>query len=161
MQIIKINIMKIKYIFFHIFLFFYFSYLYPQKKLNIKAEYEYINKNSNSIQNVKLFSNSEEAYSEFFHIKKNIDTVFTDESDENHIHIKKEIKDSIGQQYYLTKKKVTYRDHIYTDGKFLAVIVNESMPLFNWKLESETKKIGNYQCNKASLDFRGRSYTYY
>jgi GLPGLI family protein len=77
------------------------------------------------------------------------------------IHFKIESNDSIGEQYFLTKENITFRDHIYTEGKFVPVIVKESMPFFNWKLESETKKIGNYQCNKAALDFRGRSYIFW
>ena len=32
------------------------------------------------------------------------------------------------------------------------------MPKFNWVLDNETRKIGNFNCNKATLDFRGRSF---
>jgi GLPGLI family protein len=41
--------------------------------------------------------------------------------------------------------------------KFFAV--DESIPSMNWELLEETKRIGNYECKKARVDFRGRSYT--
>lgn len=38
--------------------------------------------------------------------------------------------------------------------------VSEVNPKFNWNLNfSDTKKINNYTCNKATMEFRGRSYT--
>ncbi len=37
--------------------------------------------------------------------------------------------------------------------------VEESTPVFLWKLLEETKKIGNITCYKASSSFRGRNYT--
>lgn len=38
------------------------------------------------------------------------------------------------------------------------IIVHENYPEMQWKIESETKKIANYICNKASLTFRGRKW---
>lgn len=38
--------------------------------------------------------------------------------------------------------------------------VTESVPNFNWDISSKEKKqIGNYNCNKATSQFRGRNYT--
>uniref|UniRef100_UPI0040496601 GLPGLI family protein n=1 Tax=Flavobacterium sp. TaxID=239 RepID=UPI0040496601 len=36
--------------------------------------------------------------------------------------------------------------------------VKEKKATLNWELENETKKIGNYTCNKAVCQFRGRTY---
>jgi len=37
--------------------------------------------------------------------------------------------------------------------------ITEVMPLQKWKMLTETKKIGNYLCKKATTQFRGRTYT--
>ena len=37
--------------------------------------------------------------------------------------------------------------------------LKEAKPEFNWILTNETKKIGNFNCNKATCHFRGRDYT--
>jgi GLPGLI family protein len=38
-------------------------------------------------------------------------------------------------------------------------IEDDSLPVINWKLLDKTKKIGNYVCNSAEADVRGRHYT--
>lgn len=47
----------------------------------------------------------------------------------------------------------------YALKKFISV--NEKLPLMKWMLSDETKKIGDFNCKKASVKFRGRSYTAY
>jgi GLPGLI family protein len=42
-----------------------------------------------------------------------------------------------------------YRKQIY---------VKEITPKINWKIEKDTKKIGNFVCKKAIANFRGRDY---
>lgn len=37
--------------------------------------------------------------------------------------------------------------------------VNENIPIMDWKLVEGSKKIGNFVCKKAELNFRGRFYT--
>ncbi|MDC9722146.1 MAG: GLPGLI family protein [Urechidicola sp.] len=37
--------------------------------------------------------------------------------------------------------------------------VRSKIPKIDWKIQSETKKIGNYTCAKATAKFRGRDYT--
>lgn len=37
-------------------------------------------------------------------------------------------------------------------------VSSEKMPKFNWHILNETKNIGNYNCIKATLSFRGREY---
>tara|TARA_R110001606_G_scaffold363567_1_gene517784 strand:+ start:178 stop:975 length:798 start_codon:yes stop_codon:yes gene_type:complete len=36
--------------------------------------------------------------------------------------------------------------------------VKEKRPELNWQFEKKTKKIGNFNCNKATVEFRGRKY---
>ena len=61
-----------------------------------------------------------------------------------------------GDQVVFNIKKNTmwsnllYRKQIY---------VKEIAPKINWKVEKETKKIGNFNCKKATTNFRGRNYT--
>jgi GLPGLI family protein len=38
-------------------------------------------------------------------------------------------------------------------------IVNDSIPKLNWKLEAQKKRIGPYQCQKATTTFRCAKYT--
>lgn len=37
--------------------------------------------------------------------------------------------------------------------------IKDSIPKINWKISDETKKIGNFECSKATATFRGRDYT--
>ena len=39
------------------------------------------------------------------------------------------------------------------------VYIKETTPNINWKIDKETKKIGNFICKKATGSFRGREYT--
>jgi len=142
-----------------LFFFILTSYCYGQNNKLIVASYDFINKNENKSELVKLFINNKEAYSEFLKLKSSKDTLYADEFED--IHFKKEPNDSIGKQYYLTSKNIIFRDHIYTEGKFVAVIVNEKMPSFNWKLKTDTLTLNNYLCNKANLEFRGRYYNFW
>lgn len=132
------------------------SNLIGQEKKQIIAYYNFINKNDEKIESVKLCFNELEARSDFYKIKFSKDTLYMD--DYNNAHFKKEAKDSIGKQYYISKKNIIFRDHIYTQNKFVPVIVTENLPVLNWRLDSEFLKINNLECNKATLDFRGRRY---
>ena len=46
-------------------------------------------------------------------------------------------------------------ENLYVDGSFA---VQEPLPKMNWKLLNERKKIGEYDCKNASVEFRGRTY---
>ena len=52
---------------------------------------------------------------------------------------------------------VTYNDHI----RFNFFNIVDNIGKLNWKIESETKEILGYQCQKASLHFRGRDFIVY
>lgn len=135
------------------------KFCYGQSNKQIIATYDFINKNENKIELVNLYIENTKAYSEFFKLKSSKDTLYADEYED--VHFKKEPTDSIGNQYYLTKKNIVFRDHIYTENNFVPVIVNENMPNYNWQLEPDTITIGNYLCNKARLEFRGRNYNFW
>ena len=88
-------------------------------------------------------------------VKKNEQKTYENEegggSIQNGIKVSKE-----GDQVVYNIKKNTmwsnilYRNHIYT---------KEVAPKINWKVENETKKIGKFNCKKATTSFRGRNYT--
>lgn len=59
--------------------------------------------------------------------------------------------------YYknLLQNAVTYSDHI----RFKFFNILDDNLEFNWNIESETKEILGYNCQKATLHFRGRDFT--
>jgi GLPGLI family protein len=136
--------------------FLIFGSCFGQESNQVLATYDFINKNENKFQIMKLWINRSHAYSEFFNVKLSRDTLYSDDFED--IHFKKENNDSIGQQYYLTNDKIIFRDHIYTNNQFTPVIVHEKIPLYNWKLTTDTISLSGYLCNNATLEFRGRNY---
>lgn len=55
-------------------------------------------------------------------------------------------------QYIYSLETITFTDSL--------LLVKEKIPDFNWNIKhKDTLKIGDFICNKATLDFRGRSYT--
>lgn len=40
-------------------------------------------------------------------------------------------------------------------------LVKDTMNIFNWQLHNETKEVLSYRCQKATTNYRGRSYTAY
>lgn len=59
------------------------------------------------------------------------------------------------QVVYHVRKNTMWSNLLYGSQ----VYVKEIAPRMNWKIEKETKKIGSFQCKKATTKFRGRSYT--
>lgn len=53
-----------------------------------------------------------------------------------------------GKQYKNVKEKIAISEQEFLGKEFL---VQDSLPKLKWKLESETKKIGNYKCHKATV----------
>lgn len=53
-----------------------------------------------------------------------------------------------GKQYKNVKEKIAVSEKDIFGKEFL---VQDSLPKWEWKLESETKKIGNYTCHKATI----------
>lgn len=58
--------------------------------------------------------------------------------------------------FYYTSKDDFYFSEIWDND---VLIVKEDPFDWKWKLHSETKKIGSYNCQKATIEFRGRNYT--
>ena len=65
-------------------------------------------------------------------------------------------RDSIGKQIFIdfSNKQVIQRDVGYGH----AYIIEESLPIFNWIISTEQKKIGDIPCQKAATRHRGRNY---
>lgn len=56
--------------------------------------------------------------------------------------------------YYHSKEGFYFRDN-FSDT---VLLVKDSLPDNNWEIHSDLKKIGNFECQKATATFRGRSY---
>lgn len=75
--------------------------------------------------------------------------------------------ESIDKKEYFSEILIDRQDSILIENtfdrlgtkKFLSV--EEELPAMNWKITTEKKEISGYQCNIATLNFRGRSYTAY
>ena len=62
---------------------------------------------------------------------------------------------TIKKYYYSTRENFYVRDN-YLDE----ILIFKEEPLEEvWKLHSETKKLSNFFCKKATINFRGRNYT--
>lgn len=59
------------------------------------------------------------------------------------------------QVIYNIKKKTMWSNFLFKEQ----VYVKEVVPVINWKIFNETRKIGNFKCKKATANFRGREYT--
>lgn len=68
------------------------------------------------------------------------------------------MKSSLPEDYVYTvikKKKLIFRDNLVRKS----YVVQDKLGKIDWKLLSESKKIGDYNCQKAIGTFRGREYT--
>ena len=59
------------------------------------------------------------------------------------------------QVVYHIKKKTMWSNLLYRKQ----IYIKELNPIINWKIEKERKKIGRFNCKKATANFRGRNYT--
>lgn len=59
------------------------------------------------------------------------------------------------QVVYNIKKNTMWSNLLYRKQIYL----KEVAPKINWKIEKETKKVGKFNCKKATTSFRGRNYT--
>lgn len=135
---------------------FYIGVSVSQESRQIRATYEYLNLDLNETYQVNLQLNDNSAYSD---IKKKSFTESSSKIDDfGSVDFNIESNDTIGDQFYMTNQKVIYRTNIYHENKFIPVIVTEDIPKLEWNLENETKEIGDFLCEKAILNFRGRDY---
>lgn len=133
--------------------FFYVSF--SQENKQVLASYLFINKNSNESYSIKTRINKTQALSEFYNLKSKADTII--ESNES-VEIFVTNSDTTNKKFFITKDSITFIDHIYTNKKFVPVIVTEKTPQFNWHLTNNSKVVSGLFCNNAYLTFRGRNF---
>lgn len=66
--------------------------------------------------------------------------------------ISTKVTNELGFQYYQNKDSVYNRDLGFR-------YIKDKLPIIDWQLKSDVKKIGKLNCNKAIANFRGREYT--
>lgn len=122
-----------------------------------KIEYKFItNIAYEYIENYSLTFNNKESFCEEINIKKSK----TDKSLENkpkgaQVNIVDGRKNITSKYYYNSRSFFHFRDNFFDE-----LLLVKEKPLKNqWKLHSETKKLSNFLCKKATIQFRGRKYT--
>ncbi|WP_378186011.1 GLPGLI family protein [Aquimarina sp. W85] len=80
-------------------------------------------------------------------------------SDGSEIKVEKNIiKSSSPPPYYYTNTNTN--ELIFRESHVQKLyVIKDSIEIIPWKLHSDTKKIGEYNCQKATTQFRGRNYT--
>lgn len=121
---------------------------------NYESQYDYINVGLGKTIPVKHLFNANESLSEFDY--QTADKNITQE-DSGAFSFKISLDDSLGNQFYNSNSELIFRDVVFNNGKEY-VIVKDILPDFDWQISKETKKIGSYQCLKATGSFRGRLY---
>jgi GLPGLI family protein len=100
-----------------------------------KKESYYVT-NQDSLENSNLNSNNSERVGDVIRMGKKLS--------------------ELGDQVYIDTKK----DSVWSTflmGKMM--YLQEKTPQIDWKITTETKKIGKFDCTKATATFRGRAYT--
>ena len=86
---------------------------------------------------------------------KNNQTVIEDgENGGGSIYNGMKVSEQGDQVVYHIKKKTMWSNILYVKQFY----VKEVAPTINWKISKETKKIGKFNCKKATANFRGRNY---
>lgn len=147
-----------------ILLYFYFTIsILAQSN---KGEIKYVQIINNYKMNYILYFNTDESIYKNTILKKNKEFDINIEEDKNTINLyfdpTKNSPTALG--LFTSLKKNIIVENIYLPknlkgAKFDTLFVKEKSKNIKWKLYSETKKINSYLCQKASCDFRGRSYT--
>ena len=63
-------------------------------------------------------------------------------------------KNTTSKYYYNNKNNFYFKDN-FSD---VILVVKEDDYFWNWELHQEKKQIGNFSCQKATINFRGRNY---
>ena len=72
----------------------------------------------------------------------------------------REVEEILNMKVSWTNEIVREEEKLTVQDKFRdRYQYEEKKPTFNWKLEKGSKKILNYNCNKATVEFGGRVYT--
>ena len=72
----------------------------------------------------------------------------------------KQIRDKYGRAYakYYILKDFKKQSLDYTESMVTNYIYTEELPTFDWHFSEEKKQISNYECQKATCRYMGRSY---
>ncbi|SDV99736.1 GLPGLI family protein [Flavobacterium degerlachei] len=88
--------------------------------------------------------------------KLNQESTFeNEEGNTRSIHLGIKVSKQGDQVVYNIAKKTMWSNLLYRTQ----VYIKEVVPEMNWKIEKVTKKIGQFNCQKATTFFRGRNYT--
>ena len=133
------------------------SLIFGQNKV-LKVEYAeivtYIPEIVNNEKGILYVQNSEAFYKTIFDFS--INNQIKDDEETLVVPVKEQ---DYFNEVYTDLKKRTLNENIfekYALKKYYSI--QENIPVFNWQLVNETKKINNYTCKKATLNFRGRNY---
>lgn len=89
-------------------------------------------------------------------IEKDKEKLFLDEKQENNsISLGMKTSPQGDQVVYNIKKNTIWSNFLHRKQ----IYVKEVATKINWKIEKESKKIGEFSCKKATANFRGRNYT--
>lgn len=139
-----------------IFLSFALTYLSAQKNI-ISGEIEYeqirVTSNGEKVYHYNLHFNGEESYYEE-NIFDKFEKKSTKKSDGTTVLQPRD--DNSPQFYYLNADKELYFDQFHV-SQHLFVKENDNYGV-KWKITDEKKEIGDFQCQKAIGEFRGRTY---
>lgn len=136
-----------------IFLFFLFFKLLPAQSYNTIIEY--IVKNHEGDANAILISNNQENI--FFHCKSNLDIDYEKLDKVNYNDIRPDLI------FKFDKKSNTYFQtmplFLAGDPGFSSELAKDMAPAPKWDITKEKKIILDYNCIKATTNFRGRIWT--
>lgn len=101
-----------------------------------------------------------------FDINNSTYTFAKDSIEGGHIQEMNHIKND--NRHFMIMKKTTEEGLVYNLNTSTNLIksrdvgfnyVKDTIPKIDWKISNETKEIGNFECTKATANFRGRDYT--
>jgi GLPGLI family protein len=135
-----------------------FKTSFSQEKGVLKVEYNelvsYIPQIINQDKGFLLVTDNYSYYRTVFDNTSNLK-----ELDENTI-IVAALKDEYFSEILLNRNQDSLTENLFERRaikKFFSV--KEEIPIMDWKLVDDSKRIGKFICKKAELNFRGRSYT--
>lgn len=138
-----------------IFLFFFGILNAFSQKASVKINYDF-NLNLNNNQQYKSILYIGRERSLFLWNKPHIENPILD--DEESINVNLNANDAIGSFNLCLRLK----DSMYSRIPYFkkeVILLKEKTPSIKWEISNETKTVGDYQCQKAIGNFRGRTYT--
>lgn len=150
--------MLVKQIIFIVVLFFVVTQINGQNiELCGEVEYKQVTNFSRYFERFFVTKfNKKISYSSEIKIKKTTEKLKQNDSDEGRtLYRDIERKNLTLDFFYNTKKEMFFRE-IYFNKPLL---VKEDGFDWNWKLHNKTRLIGKFNCQKATITFRGRNYT--